>query len=366
MPRQSRVDVYDVDGGLEALRAAIQDHGFAWEAGETPLSAAPPEEQASHLGLVMSDEEIQATAMAIHAASALEAFQAFAAPPAIDWRNNGGNWVTPIKDQDGCGSCVSFATVATIESRIKIVCRNAAMNPDLSEAQVFFCGCGNCCGTGWNFAPALNFCQSTGVALDSAFPYTPNNQPCRSGLTPYVKLTAWTQLLSVADRKNVLATKGPVIGGMEVYQDFYSYRSGVYRHVSGGLVGLHAISVIGYDDAQRCWICKNSWGTAWGDNGFFRIAYGDSGIDTRFAFYDVDLRCPAPSTECERYVPVLREVLLAAQRDPRLRACLRYHVCRRVGRPPVCSRHALFLANQVSQVLARCPQYRASFCRALG
>src|SRR5206468_3305820 len=41
----------------------------------------------------------------------------------------------------------------------------------------------------------------------------------------------------------------------------------------------HCVSVVGYDDVAGCWICKNSWGPGWGDRGFFRIAYGEVGID---------------------------------------------------------------------------------------
>jgi hypothetical protein len=54
-------------------------------------------------------------------------------------------------------------------------------------------------------------------------------------------------------------------------------------------VGNHAICVIGYDDTQNCWICKNSWGTGWGDSGFFKIAYGQCGIGSEFPFYAVQM-----------------------------------------------------------------------------
>jgi C1A family cysteine protease len=37
--------------------------------------------------------------------------------------------------------------------------------------------------------------------------------------------------------------------------------------------------VVGYDDGQGCWIAKNSWGTGFGESGFFRIAYGQVGFD---------------------------------------------------------------------------------------
>jgi C1A family cysteine protease len=50
--------------------------------------------------------------------------------------------------------------------------------------------------------------------------------------------------------------------------------------VSGALAGGHCVTLIGYDDAQGCWIGKNSWGTGWGEAGFFKIAYGECGIET--------------------------------------------------------------------------------------
>jgi uncharacterized protein (UPF0297 family) len=59
----------------------------------------------------------------------------------------------------------------------------------------------------------------------------------------------------------------------------------VYHHVSGQEVGLHNVVVVGYSEAEQYWICKNSWGTGWGEQGFFRIAYGEGGIDTEFPFW---------------------------------------------------------------------------------
>lgn len=353
---------------LESLQSTIRQKNVGWTAERTALSDLPLKQQKEHLGLRVTPEELKATQQAIAAASRIDAVALrAAAPAAVDWRNNNGNWVTPIRDQSSCGSCVAFATVATIEARINIVCKRATLNKDLSEAQVFYCGCGNCCGTGWNFAPALDFCKTTGLAEESAFPYTPGNQPCKQGLSPFVKLTNWTSVLTSADRKNVIATKGPMLAGMAVYQDFFSYQSGVYRHVSGALAGYHAICVIGYDDTRQCWICKNSWGTGWGESGFFNIGYGES-IDSTFSFYDVDLTCPTPSPEdtCVKYVPVLKRVLTAAQSDLLLRACLRYYVCRRGIRRPICSPAHRRVILVINNILKLCPQYRAAFCRILG
>jgi cathepsin B len=69
--------------------------------------------------------------------------------------------------------------------------------------------------------------------------------------------------------------------GFQVYQDFFSYKKGIYHHVTGGLAGGHAVKIVGWgvEDGTNYWICANSWGDAWGENGFFRIEQGDSGID---------------------------------------------------------------------------------------
>jgi hypothetical protein len=349
------------------LQAAVRAKGYDWQAASTPLSLLSLSEKKAHLGLTVTKAELQATATAVRAANAVRALLAAAAPPAaIDWRNNNGDWTTAIRDQSSCGSCVSFATCATLEARIKIACKDAAMAPDLAEAHVFYCGCGNCCGSGWNFPPALDFCKTTGVAVESAFPYTPGDQPCKPGLAPYVKITEWSAIYSIEDRKSVIAAKGPVVAGMAVYDDFYSYRTGVYRHATGALVGYHAVSVVGYDDAQQCWIAKNSWGPGWGDNGWFRIGYGEAEMETSFAFYDADVPCPKPEPvdKCSQYLPILARTRQLARTNPRLRACLAYYVCGQGSRPS-CTPRQMRLVRAIAAILRRCPQYRKAFCRGL-
>lgn len=356
---------------IESIQSEISKKGFSWTAEKTTVSELSKTEQAELLGLNVTEEEISATEKAIAAVNKMEntssaLTESVSAPTAIDWRNNGGNYTTPIKNQANCGSCVSFGTTATIEARMNIACKNPNLDPDYSEAFLFYCGCGNCCGNGWNFPPALNFCQNTGVAKETDFPYTPGNQPCKAGVTPVFKINSWSAVISVADRKNVIATKGPVVAGMAVYQDFFSYSNGVYKHSTGSLAGYHAVSVVGYDDTLQCWIAKNSWGPGWGDSGWFKIAYGDSGIDTQFPFYDVNLTCPSPPNNCQNYVPYLKQILVLAQQNPTLRRCLRYYVC---GKPPLpfnCLPQYIAVAKAVRKVLELCPQYRQPFCNIIG
>lgn len=280
---------------LQDVETAIDTGSLSWSASETEISAAVREgtKESSLFGLSISPNEQRDL---LEEALRLEV-EAFAAssppPPAIDWRNHQGrNWVTPIRNQRHCGSCVSFATCASLESRTRISRSDADYHIDLAEADLFFCGCGNCCDSGWNFRPALNRCISNGVALESDFPYNPQDQPCPTGLNPAVWVSSFSAELDTVKRKQAIAENGPVIAGMRVFEDFYYYQSGIYVHSTGLFSGLHAVCVVGYDDGQGCWIAKNSWGTGWGEGGFFRIAYGQCDLDSNFAFYDPTLSAP--------------------------------------------------------------------------
>ena len=55
---------------------------------------------------------------------------------------------------------------------------------------------------------------------------------------------------------------------------------GIYKHVAGEPVGGHCICIVGYDKAARYWIVKNSRGATWGEQGFFRIGFGECAIDS--------------------------------------------------------------------------------------
>lgn len=270
---------------LEAVRRAIQENAANWEAGETPIRLQP--NQGMHrLGLRTSPETVRRLLQAADRQLSFRTAQP--PPPEIDWRNHQGeNWITPIRDQGDCGACVAFATNAVLEARHRIERKDASLAIDLSEAHLFFCGCGRCCDDGWDFEPALTFCRDNGVGNEADFPYTGRDVACER-ITPRLRVTGWETDSNAIERKRAILN-GPVLAAMEVYEDFSYYRGGIYRHVSGALSGLHAVAVVGYSDPQHCWIVKNSWGTAWGERGFFRMRYGECGLDSRFPFFDVEV-----------------------------------------------------------------------------
>ena len=270
------------------LQRSINERGHTWRAGETSLSGLPPEEQQYRLGLTLVPEEMDR----IRGAITTRAPMAAEFPPSWDWRDvNGADWTTAIRDQKACGSCVAFGTLGVVEAMAKRHENDAGLQPDYSEAHLFFCGCGDCCDKGWWPSYALNYAKNSGVPDEACFPYQDHNMPCSDSCANWqertVQVVDWEEVTDVGARKEWLSTTGPMVACMAVYRDFYSYTGGVYRHVTGDLLGYHAICAVGYSEAENCWICKNSWGTDWGEAGWFKIGYGECGIDTEFAMYGV-------------------------------------------------------------------------------
>lgn len=84
--------------------------------------------------------------------------------------------------------------------------------------------------------------------------------------------SAWVE--NTVDNLKAALQEGPITACFSVYDDFYSYAGGVYDHVWGGTSAARAVALVGYDDADEAWLCKNSWGPEWGEQGFFRVRYG--------------------------------------------------------------------------------------------
>lgn len=262
---------------LNTLRETLATAKARWTAKSTPLDALTDQERRARLGVIVNESDRQS---AMQRAAAPAPGEAGAFAPSVDWRNrNGRNYVTPVKDQGNCGSCVSFCTVATTEAMALI---QHDQTLDLSEADAHFCSSHGANCNGWWPSDALGQLQSRGVADEACCPYhlPAACAPCADRNARAVKVGNWTTAASAADRKTWLTNTGPMCAVFDVYTDFFSYGTGVYHHVTGGLAGSHCVEVVGYDDAGKFWICKNSWGTAWGQQGFFCIGYGECGIET--------------------------------------------------------------------------------------
>jgi len=206
-------------------------------------------------------------------------------PPTFDWRAvNGSSFMTPVKAQGECDSCVAFAVIAAVEAMAHQA-RGTAV--DLSEAHLFY-GYGGqeglTCDSAWNPEAALRACRS-GIAVEADFPYeagNPNGRTVAPGWEARaVKISDWKSIWDSEEMKYWLAMTGPVIGAMTVFDDLPTHPGGIYRHQTNNRIGGHCVCVIGYNEPERYWICKNSGGPQWCEGGYFRIAYGECGIDAQ-------------------------------------------------------------------------------------
>ena len=228
--------------------------------------------------------------------------------------------VSYIRNQGQCGSCWAFASMSSLSDRycIKKSTSTVTANREFSMQDPLECCSKADCGSGPNagckggyltggFAYALKYGVSTGenygnttmckpyflapTAAPAAVPNcstkcantatytTPYSQDLLK-ISGYTVLTGKTAALTMTNILNAIYLRGSVMAMMYVYMDFYTYSSGVYQQASTQLAGGHGVRVIGWGvstvngQAVNYWIVANSWGTSWGQNGFFWIIRG--------------------------------------------------------------------------------------------
>ena len=212
-------------------------------------------------------------------------------PTEFDWRNKEGvNYISPIRNQEKCGSCYAFGSMAMLEARVRILSHNQLM-PVFSTQDIVSCSSySQGCEGGFPYLIAGKYGQDFGVTLEECFPYTGNDTtacvletPCQRYRTAdYHYIGGFYGACNEALMMDELVHNGPIAVSFEVTKDFQQYRSGIYHQT--GLqdsfnpweITNHVVAVVGYgvEDGEKYWIVKNSWGTEWGEDGFFRIRRG--------------------------------------------------------------------------------------------
>lgn len=225
-------------------------------------------------------------------------------PPALDWRALGGVTAIDTQPQYGCGGCWVYAATAVFESLIKIA---TGREVDLSEEQISSClPNGNHTGIAWQ---AFNYMQLYGVTTEQYIPCDFRFPVCNYPPYPDTFTLHDNWILGMWDRpldervriiKYIIQRFGPLAGGFMVFADWAEYREGVYLYDNvSPFLGHHSIEIVGWADDVALpnggyWIIKNDLGEAWGENGFFRIGYGECEIDmaVMFAAWDPNTRYP--------------------------------------------------------------------------
>ncbi len=260
---------------IECIRRAIEESGASWTAGRTAVSDLSIDEKRNLTGLLFEE-----TVSALNSPTPLPQL-----PSSLDWRERfGSDWMTPVRYQGICGACVSFGSIGPLESLLSIASGDPYWEPDLSEQHLFSCGGGRC-NWGWNVGSSMAQLTDWGVPFEECFPYlSEDGQQRDCGLACFnadqhvTRIRNWGWVDNDVEIIKYYLQQGPLTTCMTVYEDFFYYTGGVYEHVWGDYIYGHCITLIGYDDAEQAWICKNSWGIFWGEDGFFKISYEDSDI----------------------------------------------------------------------------------------
>jgi len=234
-------------------------------------------------------------------------------PAEWDWRTKGA--VTGIKNQGSVGTCWAFSTTGNIEGQWFLAGNELV---SLSEEQLNDCDSYDC-GVfgGWPCRAYQYVVQAGGLISESEYPYCVGNGSCFPCSPPNYNLTfcgpgpefcnktrwpckahqgsdfaahitGWktfgtneTELIAQ------LVANGPlsVLMNAEGLPPLQDHIYGIYDPWSCDPTGLdHAVLLVGYgsQDDSDYWIVKNSWGTDWGDSGYFLISRGSGtcGINT--------------------------------------------------------------------------------------
>jgi KDEL-tailed cysteine endopeptidase len=195
-------------------------------------------------------------------------------PASVDWRTQ--NAVTPVKNQGSCGSCWAFSTTGSVEGVNAI---NSGTLVSLSEQQLVDCSMsyGNLGCNGGLMDNAFKYTEDYELETEAAYPYKGVRSSCsysaakgQVGTKSYVDVKTNTP-----SQLQAAVAQQPVSVAIEADKlVFQSYTGGVITGTSCGTNLDHGVLVIGYGTDPKYgdyWLLKNSWGTSWGESGYFRL-----------------------------------------------------------------------------------------------
>jgi len=208
-------------------------------------------------------------------------------PQSKDWT---GKATTPVKRQK-CGSCWANSAVEQIESDFMLQKNKQFI---LSPQEAVDCkGDGsfrNGCKGGWPNGAYEAFQQLGGIEAESNYPdqgvnphtKVPIDQKCMyNQQKAAVTIKGW-QFVGKGDEakmKQYIATSGPL--SVCLLAQWKGYKGGILTGCPSNHGTDHCVQIVGYgtENGQSYWKVRNSWGPAWGEHGFIRLAYGSNQCD---------------------------------------------------------------------------------------
>lgn len=204
-------------------------------------------------------------------------------------------------DQGNIGSCVGWATgyaALTISDAVRKNATNKTAITDAARSAMYiYLQIVEECPDGSVISDALDLVKTKGDCLAKDF----GPQPCGTSipsslnsLAAQFKIKEYYTLFEIngtpeqkitATRNSIMANK-PVIIGIKVTNSIFNVgSSGIWTpSPAEEIAGGHALCVVGYDDQKKMFEIINSWGTGWGNNGFFKISYDDYGKYCKYGY----------------------------------------------------------------------------------
>jgi KDEL-tailed cysteine endopeptidase len=208
--------------------------------------------------------------------AALGPFNTTANPASVDWTTKGA--VTPVKNQEQCGSCWAFSTTGSVEGAWFLAKGDLV---SLSEQQLVDCSDaeGNQGCNGGLMDQAFQYIiDNKGITTEAAYPYTAADGTCQAKGKPVAAtLTGYKDV--AANNELALETaivQQPVSVAVEADQSVFQFYSGGVMDSACGTQLDHGVLAVGYgtDGGKEYYKVKNSWGDSWGEKGYIRLGRG--------------------------------------------------------------------------------------------
>lgn len=209
-------------------------------------------------------------------------------PETFDWREKGA--VAPVKNQGSCGSCWAFSTVANIEAysflktgSLQRFSEQALVDCDHTCEDDHPTDCNAGCNGGLMHL-SLQFIHGNGLPLENDYPYTGRDGSCKFhyGNGSAVEINGFQFASEDADEIGSFLMEHGALSVAINAQWLQFYTSGISDPYLCNPKGLnHGVTIVGFGSGKNMfgsqvpyWIVKNSWGSSWGEHGYFKIRRG--------------------------------------------------------------------------------------------
>jgi len=286
--------------------------GYKWKAGLTSMSLLSKEQFKKRCGIiadttfdpVVQEEQGQKLYQEWKRAKENGLRKALS----IHWQD----WMSEVESQGECGNCWAHSAAGVTEGLLHYS-YGQNINIDLDEMEITddaSCAYG-CEGCSYEYIYCgLWYIKNYEVCSEN-YGQFPNRSNAYYSIASYS-----TQSESISAIETAL-NSSPVLATMSVWEDFQDYSSGIYEHTSGNYLDEHAIVIVDYgnEGGVDYWLCKNSWGEDWGEEGYFKIKYGECGIDSYGSFVTATVNSSSFASFAPQFFSSVNDAVQTAKSD---------------------------------------------------